>query len=102
MKKKVNSLIQVKKILSQERKILTSYGISKIGVFGSFAYGDFNPKSDVDVLINLSNNSKLSLLDLIEIENDLSTKLGRKVDLVTQNGLRPYIKESILKSTVYV
>ena len=102
MKKKVNSLIQVKKVLSQERKILTSYGISKIGVFGSFAYGDFNPKSDVDVLINLSNNSKLSLLDLIEIENDLSTKLGRKVDLVTQNGLRPYIKESILKSTVYV
>lgn len=102
MKKKVSSLTEIKEILSQEKKTLTSYGVSKIGVFGSFAFGDFNQKSDVDILINLSKKNKVSLLDLIGIENDLSSKLGRKVDLVTKSGLNPYIKDNILKSTVYV
>lgn len=102
MNKKVNSLTEVKSVLSQEKKSLTSYGVSKIGIFGSFAFGDFSPKSDVDILINLNKRNKITLLDLIGIENDLSSKLGRKVDLITKKGLNPYLKGNILKSTIYV
>ncbi len=102
MNKKVNSLNEIKKVLGQEKKSLAMYGVTKIGVFGSFSFGDFNQKSDVDILINLNRNNKISLFDLIGMENDLSSKLGRKVDLVTKNGLNPYLKDNILKSTVYV
>ena len=103
MKRKVKSLIEAKEILKKEKALLAkNYGISNVGIFGSFAFGDFNQKSDVDILINLSKKNKVSLLDLIEIENELSSKLGRKVDLVTKNGLNPYLKSNILKSTVYV
>lgn len=100
---KINSLAQAKKIIKKEKAILArNYGVSKIGIFGSFAYEDFSPKSDIDILIDLSKNNNLGYFGLIEMENKLSNKLGRKVDLVTKNSLKPYIKNNILKSVVYV
>jgi predicted nucleotidyltransferase len=103
MKTKIKSLIEAKEILKKEKVLLLKkYGISDVGIFGSFAFGDFNQKSDIDILINFNKRNKISLLDLVGIENDLSSKLGRKVDLVTAKGLNPYIKDNVLKSTVYV
>lgn len=103
MKIKVKSLVDAKKILEKEKVLLTkNYGVSKIGIFGSFAFGDFSPKSDIDILIERSKNSKMSYFDLIDIEDKLSDKLGRKVDIVTKTNLKPYIKNDILKSVMYV
>jgi len=58
----------------------------KISLFGSYARGEENESSDVDILVNFKN--KISLLDLIEIEYELSDILNKKVDLVTENSLR--------------
>lgn len=100
---KVKSLTEAKKILAKEKVLLSkNYGISKIGIFGSFIFGDFSPKSDIDILVEGSKTSKMSYFDLIDIEDKLSNKLGRKVDLVTKTSLKPYIKNNILKSVMYV
>ena len=100
---KIKSLIEAKEILKREKALLAkNYGISDIGIFGSFAFGDFTQKSDVDILINLNRNSKMSYFDLVSIEDELSNKLGRKVDLVIKSSLKPYIKNDILKSVLYV
>ncbi|MEK7550509.1 MAG: nucleotidyltransferase family protein [Patescibacteria group bacterium] len=100
---KVSNLEEAKKIIKKEKPILArDFGVSKIGFFGSFVFNDFTPKSDVDILVDLAKESNLSLLDLIHIENHLSHKLGRKVDLITKNGLKPYIKNVVLNSVVYV
>ena len=63
------------------------------GVFGSFARGDANEESDIDLLIRF--NGQKSLLDLVHLENTLSDTLRRKVDLVTEGGLSPYIKKYV-------
>lgn len=103
MKTKVNSLDKIKQVIEDQKTILAkNYGVSKIGIFGSFAFGDFSPKSDIDILIERSPKSKMSYFDLIDIEDNLSSKLGRKVDLVTKSSLKPYIKNDILKSVIYV
>lgn len=103
MKTKVNNLDEAKKIIKNEKAILAkNFGVTKIGIFGSFVFGDFSPKSDIDILIDRSNQIKMSYFDLIDIEDNLSTKLGRKVDLVIKSSLKPYIKNYILKSVVYV
>lgn len=103
MKNKINSLSEVKKIIKKQKANLAQkYGVSKIGIFGSFAYGDFTSKSDIDVLIDLSKNNNLGYLGLVNMENNLSDKLGRKVDLVTKNALKPYVRDDILKSVIYV
>ena len=75
--------------------ILKSNDVSFAGIFGSYARGEQNDKSDVDLLVRFVKPK--SLLALAHLERLLSEKLGRKVDLVTENALSPYIKNDVLK-----
>jgi predicted nucleotidyltransferase len=65
-----------------------------LGVFGSYARGDFDPTSDVDLLVRFSKPK--SLLTLVRIERELSERLGKPVDLVTEGALSPYLKDRVL------
>ena len=95
-KKIVNSLEEVKKLAIP---ILKEHGIRKAAVFGSFARGDFDDKSDVDFLIEPS-KGKFSLLDLAGVKIDLEEILGRKVDLVLYKSIYEPIKDRTLKEQV--
>lgn len=70
-----------------------------VGVFGSYARGEENDKSDLDILIDF--NIKVDLLELIGIEQELSELLGVKVDLVTLRSvnpsLKPYIESDLIR-----
>ena len=75
---------------------LKEYHPEYVGLFGSFARGDGSVNSDIDVLVRF--NESLSLLQLVRIENELSDKLGIKVDLVTEGSLKnDRVKQSIIK-----
>ena len=77
--------------------------ISRMAVFGSTVRGEANKKSDIDLLIRLKpskSRPKLGLFKLIEIEEDLKNKLGRDVDLVTEDSLSPYIRQYVDKEKV--
>ncbi len=75
---------------------LRDYNPEIIGLFGSFVRDDFKTKSDIDILVRF--NEVCSLLQLVKIENDLSEKLGIKVDMVTEGSLNnDRIKENINK-----
>lgn len=98
---KADTLDKIKEIIEKEKgKLSDKYGVSEIGVFGSCASGDFSKKSDIDILVDFE--KPIGLLKLIELENYLSSGLGRKVDLVSKSGIKAYIKKNILNSTVYV
>jgi predicted nucleotidyltransferase len=56
--------------------------IRRLSLFGSVLRDDFNPESDVDVLVDFEQGVDLGLLEIISIENELSEILGRKADLV--------------------
>lgn len=84
---------QVSKIIIEA---LSDFNPDMIGVFGSFARGEENEQSDLDILVRFK--SAISLLKLIHIEQILSKKLGRKVDLVSEGALKNQtIKESVYK-----
>lgn len=69
--------------------------ISWLGVFGSVARGEVTEESDVDLLVRFAN--PVSLLSHIEVEDRLADALGHKVDLVTEEALSPYIRESVMR-----
>ena len=69
--------------------------VSMIGVFGSMARGEAKQKSDIDLIVRFS--KRKSLLALVRLERELSEALGRKVDLLTEGALSPYLRERILK-----
>ena len=84
--------------------ILKPY-INRLAVFGSTVRGEANPKSDLDLLIRLrpsGKRPKLGLFKLMEIEEALEKKLGREIDLVTEDSLSPYIRPYIEKEQVVI
>jgi predicted nucleotidyltransferase len=86
-------------ILKRQRKeiLVTAkrHGAYNVRVFGSVARGDARPDSDVDLLVNLE--SGRSLLDLARLLRELESQLGCKVDIVTEAGLRPRIRQEVLR-----
>lgn len=74
--------------------ILKRQKVIKAAVFGSFAKGEANRNSDVDLLVKLGKNK--SLLDLVGLQLELENKLGRKVDVLSYNGIHPLLKDIIL------
>ncbi len=73
----------------------------RIGVFGSFARGENKKGSDLDILIQFKD--RISLLKLVQIEQELSDKLGIPIDLVTENSLKnPRLREYIEKDLITI
>jgi uncharacterized protein len=90
-------------ISSQDKNIildhLKDFKPVKVGIFGSFARGENNKNSDIDILVELRKSP--TLLELIRIENELSEILGIKVDLVTTGALKnKIVKENIKKDLI--
>lgn len=68
--------------------------VAKIGIFGSVARGEATDQSDIDLLVYFS--KRKSLLALVSLERQLTTALGRKVDLLTEAAISPYLRSQIL------
>lgn len=73
---------------------LKRQGVTKASVFGSFARGQAQKDSDIDILVELPKGK--SLLDLVRLELELSKKLKLKVDLLTYNSIHPLLRKIIL------
>lgn len=70
--------------------------IEKISLFGSYSRGEENDKSDIDFLVEFSPETAVSLFDLVDIQETLGKILGKKVDLVTYDGISPYLRDDII------
>lgn len=80
---------------------LLPYHPARIGIFGSFARGENKKGSDLDILIKFKD--RISLLKLVQIEQELSDKLGMPIDLVTENSLKnPNLRESIEQDLIMI
>jgi predicted nucleotidyltransferase len=80
--------IDTKKII----EICRQNDVSKVGIFGSLARGDANENSDVDLIVEFS---KKSLLSMVSLERKIATAIGRKVDLLTEQSISPYLRDRI-------
>ena len=83
--------------LKSERvtSLCRKYHVSSLSLFGSVARGEAKIDSDLDLLVGFS--QPVTLLQLVALERELSSALGRKVDLVTEASLSPYLRDHILR-----
>ena len=72
----------------------------QISVFGSYARGEMNKNSDIDIMVDLDEN--VSMLDVGGIYMELKRILKRNIDLVTKGGLNPIFKPYIEKDLIEI
>jgi predicted nucleotidyltransferase len=81
-------------------KLEQKYPISELGIFGSYARGEQESDSDLDVLVAF--DKPVTLFDLVRLENELTEELGIEVDLVTKDSLKPRIETRVRDDLVTV
>lgn len=74
--------------------ILKRQGVTKAAFFGSFARGEAKKNSDVDILVKFRGHK--SLFDFVGLKLELEEKIGKKVDLLTYNGINHRLRDIIL------
>ncbi len=75
------------------------FKVKSIALFGSYVRGKQNKKSDIDILVEFK--VAIGFFKFMELEFYLEEKLGTKVDLVTPDAIRPLLKPSIIRETIY-
>ena len=79
--------------------------VAEFAIFGSALRPDFGPDSDVDVLVTFKPDSKRSLFDLVQMEEELKGMFGREVDLVSRQGIeasRNYLRRKAILGSAKV
>jgi len=96
----MNKLEEIKADLSSLKVELDKrFGVSAIGLFGSITRDDFTEKSDIDILVDFSRPIGMEFFTLADL---LESRLKRKVDLITLDGIKPRYFEAIKKDLIYV
>lgn len=94
------SASNIEQILRNLKPVLSDkFEVERIGYFGSFARGDQNADSDIDILVEFRRPLGWAFFDLQEL---LEQELQRKVDLVSSKALKENLREDILRQTRYV
>ena len=73
-----------------------AHQIRELAVFGSALRDDFTDESDFDLLVTFEPEASIGFLELASARRELATLLGREVDLVPRNGLKPEVRGEIL------
>jgi hypothetical protein len=80
--------------------ILIRHHIKRAGIFGSIAKGDATSESDIDILVELGD--QISLLEFVGIKYELEDLLGKKVDLVEYQAVKPRLKNQIMSEEIRI
>jgi hypothetical protein len=84
---------------SVKAELLKAYPVKAIALFGSFSRGDFTKDSDIDILVEIDGKIGGRFIDLA---NEIEVALGRKVDVVSKNGIKPRYLNRIKEELIYV
>lgn len=84
-----------------KQEFMDSYGVTKIGIFGSAARDELQETSDIDIAIEMIPEKK-NLQNFLGFKRLLEQQFGRRVDLGMESALKPVVRASIRKEIVYV
>lgn len=92
--------LSLEEIREKAVPILEDYGVERAAVFGSYARGEETEDSDVDLLVRIDDD--LSLLDVSRLKIELEDVLGKEVDIVEEEAVKPRMKEYIEEDQVAI
>ncbi|MCL0033455.1 nucleotidyltransferase family protein [Thermodesulfovibrionales bacterium] len=101
-RKETTSIVEIREMLERNNThIKEAFHVREIGIFGSFISGKQKAKSDVDILVAFKKGHK-DFFNYMRLKYCIEDILGRKVDLVMKEALKPRIRQKILNEVEYV
>ena len=97
----IQSREQILEIMQENRAHIKDFGVTSIGLFGSYARGEQKTGSDVDLLVVFDKNQK-SYRQFFYLSEYLESLFQKNVDLLTDKGVSPYLKSRIDNEIIYV
>jgi len=88
-------------LIEEQQSRIKAMGVKRLGLFGSFARGEQNAESDIDVLVEFEQDKK-TFDNFMQLSFYLEDLLQRRVELVTPESISPYIRPYIIKEVEYV
>jgi predicted nucleotidyltransferase len=73
------------------------YHVKELSLFGSAVRGEMGPDSDIDILVEFEPGVRIGLIKFESFVDELELLSGRRIDLVTKSGLKPWVRPSVLK-----
>lgn len=92
--------MEIEEIKKKIVPVLIRHRIKRAGIFGSVATGEENSQSDIDILVELED--KISLLEFVGIKFELEDLLGKKVDLVEYQAIKPRLRSGIMAEEIRI
>ncbi len=94
--------MHIDELLREKREeilcIAAKFGARNVRVFGSVARGEATPESDVDLLVNFEPGT--TLIDHSALMRELTNLLGTEVQVASERGLRPRVKDRVMRDAV--
>jgi len=90
--------IEKEEIKQKILPILQRYGVTRAGIFGSYARREIHEDSDLDLIVEIGKD--ISLLDFIGLKIELEDTMGINIDLVEYNTLKPLLRDRILSEQI--
>ena len=84
--------------LAEISQLCRRYHVMDLSIFGSALREDFRADSDVDLLVQFEPEARIGLMTYARLQRELSEAIGRPVDLVARNGLKPLVRDEVLNS----
>jgi uncharacterized protein len=88
--------------LRREEPSIRRFGATALYLFGSAARNEIGPDSDIDLYIEYDLNGDFSLIEFAGLQNYLSDRFKRKIDLATRDALHPLLREQIERDSIRV
>ena len=99
---KICFAIMTQRLINKLSAYFSVQPIERAWIFGSFARSEQNKKSDIDILVDFSNNETITLFKYVDLVNDLKKITRRKVDLVENGQLKSFAQESAEKDKILI
>ena len=87
--------------LANNLSTVKTFGVKRIGLFGSIVRGEAKKESDIDLLVEFEEGNE-TFSNLMGLYFYLQDMFGRRIDLVTRGSLSPYLAPSILREVEYI
>jgi predicted nucleotidyltransferase len=92
---------QIIEILRAHRSLLQERGVNHAALFGSVARGEQGPNSDIDILIDIGDRPDLDVYQYVGLQDYIAELFDGPVDVVSRQGLKDYVRPSVLADAVY-